>query len=915
MALGEIRKRATRFVVDWRDSLGEERQEAQSFIRDLLGAFGITDTKAGLYEKRARRSSTGGQGYIDALVPGLALIEMKSAGKDLAKAERQALDYVDDLTEAETPRWIITSDFKQFRVLDLLADADAAQREFTLEQLPENIEYLAFLAGYQTHSFGDREQEAASIKAAKLMAELYEALEGSGYDDHEASIFLVRTLFCLYADDSGVWERDSYFEYIETRTSEDGSDLGGQLTMLYQALNKEPERRQKNLDDLVMRFPYVNGGVFAEPLSIPAFDSTMREKLLEACAFNWSAISPAIFGSLFQAVKDKKARRELGEHYTTETNILKTINPLFMDELREKFAAGAHDKKKLKTLRRELGRLRVMDPACGCGNFLVVAYRELRQLDLDIVKRLQELGEQDVVPTLYFTEDDLPVRLDHFAGIEIEEWPARIASTALHLVNHQANQAMELSLGKAPDSLPLDRIETIHVGNSLRMEWADVFHPSPDVRIVGNPPFIGHKTKTPTQISDLKAAWGDRYDGYLDYVTGWYIKASDYFKQTTGGRFAFVSTNSIAQGLPVAALMKPLFDEGWRIRFAHQTFGWTSEAPGAAAVHCVIIGFDKQERAQAKLFTYESVKASPVQVPVERINGYLLDAPAIFIDKRSHPLSPGLPGVNFGTMPVDGGSLLLDAESHGLAMQDPIAARYVRRFVGAKQLIQNEPRWCLWMVDLDPADLQKSHFLRARVEQCKAFRTGSKHTGDAYKLRDIPHLFRANRNRPTVPYICIPRHFSENRRFATVALFSPEVIAGDANFTAEDPSGYLFGIISSSMFLAWQRAVGGRIKSDLRFSKTVVWNTLPLPEVSKATRQAVIDAGQGVLAARALHPDRSLSDHYNSLAMDPALLKAHAALDKVVDRAFGAKKKLTTEAERQAILFKRYAEMTAGDGR
>lgn len=550
LSLNEIRRRSAQFAVEWRDSPGDERQDGQSFIRDLLQVYGITATKAALYEKRAKRSSTGGRGYIDALVPGLCAIEMKSAGKDLDAAISQALDYIGDLTDAETPRYIIASDFQNLRVLDIQAPEGQDLQIFTLDELPANIEALAFLAGYQSVTFGTREQETASVKAAKIMANLYEALNDSGYDDHEASVFLVRFLFCLYADDAGVWgERDLFYEFLERRTSDDGADLGPQLAMLFQAMNREQGKRQRNLDDLIARFPYVNGGIFAEPADIPAFDKGMRDLLLQACAFNWSQISPAIFGSLFQAVKDAKARRELGEHYTTETNILKTIQPLFLDELRARFTDSIHDVKKLQRLRDNLKQIRVLDPACGCGNFLVVAYRELRALDLEILQRLQTLGDTSwQSPTAFFLKEDLPVTLDHFAGIEIEEWPARIASTALHLVDHQANQAMELALGKAPDPLPLDKIESIHVANALRADWAQILPPTPQVMIVGNPPFIGQYTKHADQTEDLKAVWGTGYDGYLDYVTGWYKKAADYFKYTRGGRFAFVSTNSIAQG-------------------------------------------------------------------------------------------------------------------------------------------------------------------------------------------------------------------------------------------------------------------------------------------------------------------------------------------------------------------------------
>ena len=909
LSLNEIRRKAAQFAVDWRDSPGDERQDGQSFVRDLLRVFGITATKAALYEKRAKRSSTGGRGYIDALVPGLCAIEMKSAGKDLEDAVTQALDYIDDLADAETPRYVIASDFHGFRVMDIEAPEGQDVQTFSLEELPAAIESLAFIAGYQTVSFGDREQETASVKAARIMADLYEALSESGYDDHEASVFLVRILFCLYADDSGVWERDLFYEFLERRTSTDGADLGPQLAMLFQAMNRETGKRQRTLDDLIARFPYVNGGIFAETAVIPAFDKGMRDLLLQACAFNWSAISPAIFGSLFQAVKDAAARRELGEHYTTETNILKTIQPLFLDELRDRFTRDIHDVAKLKRLRTDLGQLRIMDPACGCGNFLVVAYRELRALDLQILKRLQELGDTSwQSPTAFFLKEDLPVTLDHFAGIEIEEWPARIASTALHLVDHQANQAMELALGQAPDPLPLDKIESVHVANALRTDWSTIIAPSPQVMVVGNPPFIGQYTKQSDQTEDLKTVWGTDYDGYLDYVTGWYKKAADYFKYTRGGRFAFVSTNSIAQGQPVPALFRPLITAGWRIRFAHQTFAWSSEAPEMAHVHCVIIGFDQREKAPVALYTYDSPKGQPQQKPARSINPYLLDAPTFYVQKRTKPLSLDLPEVLYGSKPTDNGSLLLNQAAHDEAMRDPVAAKYVRPFIGARELINSTDRWCLWLEDLDPSDLGESRFLRERVEACKDFRLASAKAATR-TAASTPYLFM-ERRQPAVPYICIPAHFSEMRRHATVQFFDPDVVAGNANFTAEDPTGYLFAIISSSMFMAWQRATGGRIKSDLRFSATVVWNNLPLPNPTDRVRQQIIEAGKGVLEARAQYPDRSLADHYNPLAMSPTLIKAHDVLDRVVDKAFGARKKLETDQERQEILFKRYAEMT-----
>lgn len=932
LSINAIRERCVKFAYDWSDCVGDEKQDGHEFMRELMKCFGITKRKAISYERRSNRASTGRQGYIDALIPGKALIEMKSAGKDLNKAEEQALDYIHDLADVETPRLLIISDFRRIRIVDLGNDMltadgiDSGHTEFELAKLPDHVDDLKFLAGYGMVQVGSREQEEASIRAARVMADLYEALDGSGYSDHEASIFLIRTLFCLYGDDAGLWERDLFAEFLDARTREDGSDLGAQLALLYQTLNTPVERRQSTLDELISRFPYVNGGIFAEPLSIPSFSSAMREELVRACAFDWSGISPAVFGSLFQAVKSPQARRELGEHYTSETNILKTLGPLFLDELRQKFADHVHDTKELKALREELGELRIMDPACGCGNFLVVAYRELRSLDTEILVRIRELelarkDNDEFQATMFFDDRgehaEIMVQLDHFFGIEIEEWPARIAQTALHLAHHQANREMERLLGQAPSILPLSTSAHITIGNALRTDWTQVCPPSPTVRIVGNPPFIGQSMRSEEQTDDLRLVWGDGYDGYLDYVTGWFIKASQYFHTVPrGGRFAFVSTNSIAQGAPVAALFRPLLECGWRIRFAHQTFAWTSEAPGAAAVHCVITGFDRgapHEKARPVLFTYLSPKALPEAVPVDHINPYLVEGPDVFVVANRSPLSPCLPEVCFGSKPADGGNLIVEAKDYPQVAADPIAAKYLRPFRMGREVVRGLDRWCLWMhtEDFDPRDIDRSPILKERVRACATFRQGSKKKATVLGAQTA-HLFQEN-HQPCEPYVAIPRVVSETRPFYTAAHLSEDVIAGDQLYTALDPDGFLFAIISSSMLMMWQMTIGGRLESRLRFANKIVWNTLPLPEVSDKQRTAIIAAGQGVLDARAEQPGVSLADMYNPLAMAPSLLKAHRVLDRAVDRAFGAKKPLETNEERLALLFKRYQEMTATD--
>ena len=909
LVLPDIRSRAGSFVAQWRSAEGYERGEAQSFVRDLLQVFGITRSTAAVYEKRAQRASTGQRGYIDALISGTALIEMKSAGADLVEAERQAVDYMESLTEAERPDFIITSDFRRFRLSNLAADVgEQAVVEFALEELPAHVEDLMFLAGYRRAKFGSTEQEAASVRAAQLMAKLYEHLEATGYDDHQASIFLIRTLFCLYADDSGLWDRDLFSRYIEERTSVDGSDLGAQLSTLYQALNRPEDKRYGREDDLIMAFPYVNGSVFGEAIDIPYFDRASRELLLQAAYFNWSSISPAIFGSLFQAVKDKKARRELGEHYTTETNILKVIRPLFLDELEERFTKAHAKKRDLERLLDHLGSLTFFDPACGCGNFLIIAYRELRALELRIHERLQQLDPSRTQLSLD-AESRVHVKLSQFYGIELEEWPATIARTAMFLVEHQANQAVNLTLGYAVPMLPLQDSARITVANALQADWTQLVPATTALFVMGNPPFLGDHTRGANQLADLRNAWGaDKVLSRLDYVTGWHAKALDLFRQPGyRGQWGFVTTSSITQGDQPARLFAPIFEAGWRIKFAHQSFAWSSEAPGAAAVHCVIVGFSQDPKTKGRLFTYPDIKAAPLEVPVRTgINAYLHDARSILVEKRNAPLSPVMPTVAKGSMATDDGSFVITPEQYGEVMSDETAAKYVRPYVGSRELINGQKRWCLWLVDLVPADLRRSPILRERVEAVRAFRATSK----ARTTREYPHhhLFRQFGIVEDVPIVCIPEVSSEARLYLPVAHLEPGTIISNKVYGAVDESGLVFALASSSAFITWMKTVGGRLESRLSFSSTITWNNFPVPALTDVEATRIATAGQAILEARSLRPELSLAELYHPLAMPPALVKAHAQLDRVVDGALAQRVQVRSEEDRVRVLFDRYAE-------
>jgi hypothetical protein len=760
----------------------------------------------------------------------------------------------------------------------------------------------------------DKEAETAAVAAARLMGTLYAELDGAGVDSHDATLLLARLLFLLFGDDADMWKPEKLFEHW-LATSTTAETLHTALEELFDVLNTPDRQRSLPEGSALARFRYINGGLYADPLTLPPLTGGFRDGLLAACDFDWSIISPAVFGSMFQTVKNREARRTAGEHYTTEQNILKTIRPLFLDDYRDRLDESWDDPKQLAKLHTDLAAGRYIDPACGCGNFLVVAYRELRALELELLKRLRDIDMAKVAAgrkveraqlSLDVTKD-VKVRLDHFYGIEIEEWPARIAETAMLLVDHLSNQQMALEFGVAPDPLPITVAPTIYHGNALRVDWNSILPASDSVVVLGNPPFKGWYTRTEEQGEDARRVWGADFDGYLDYVTAWHAKTLGYLANTTKARWAFVTTNSITQGQAVPGLFRPIFRGGWRILFAHRTFPWRSEAADQAAVHCVIVGFTKDSRPKPKLFVYDTPHAEPRFEVVTNINPYLLDASNLLVDKRTNPLR-GLPDVRYGNKPADGGFLSIKtAEEYGAVMADPLAAKYVRPFIGADELLNGAKRWCLWLEDASVAELRGSPVLRARLDGVREMRLKS--PKESTRLRaQTPHLFDQVRQ-PADSYLAIPRHVSENRRYFTATRFAARMICGDANFTAIDPDGYLFAIISSTMFITWQRMIGGRIKSDLRFSNTVVWNNFPMPEVSAPQRDEIITAGKLIVSVRARTPDRSLADLYEPADITADLIEAHDRLDAVVDAAFGAPLGCRGELERQEILFSRYEQL------
>lgn len=905
----DIAVRVAGFVKNW-EGERRERAEKDSFWNDFFAIFGISRRRVGgVFEYVAQRHSTGRHGFMDLFWPGKLAVEHKSAGADLSLAMNQLVDYLITIDPIDVPALAVVCDFDRFMVRDLEA---ATTVEFTLAQLPAHIEIFTYLAGYQRGDVSF-DEEQANIAATTLLANLHDRLKDYGYPVHDLRVFLVRLLYILFADDTQVWQKNLFEDYIRVHTAEDGSDLGSKLRDLFEVLNQET--RMSNLAPALDAFEYVNGGLFAESISSPVCDQDIRRDLLKACQFDWSEISPVIFGSLFQNVMTVKERRVIGAHFTTERDILRTLGPLFLDELEQELvaakAATSGRLTRLREFRAKLPTLTFLDPACGCGNFLMVAFRHLRRLELESQLAIRQ-AEGAAGTEVFDIEMLRQVTLDQFHGIEIEEFPARIAETALHLTDHQANMQMAAAFGQYIPSLPLSKSANIKNANALRVDWNEVILAKDCTFIVGNPPFIGISMRSSEQTDDMQLIWGDDYHGTLDYVTTWYRKAIDYMGDRPI-RAAFVSTNSISQGEQVEPMWQPILAAGFRIDFAHRTFAWISEARGAAHVHVVIIGFSRNRplarRRRLRLFDYPHVKEDPVETAVTRINPYLVEGPDILVRSSSKPISPDLPEVRYGNKPTDGQNFIITAEELADFMADPVAQEYVHPYMGARELLNDKERWCLWLADAPASAIRSSQLLSERVESVRGFREASKASSTRQAARTA-HLFRQIAQ-PDNDYICIPRHVSGARGYFPVKKLPKNVVASDATFIADDPDGLLFAVISSSWFIAWQNVVGGRIKSDLRFNKLLVWNTFPMPKLTGQNAAKVIAAGRGILKAREELEGQSLADMYASGIMSPALLSAHDSLDRALDRVLAPRRRITTEVDRLAILFELYEQITA----
>lgn len=914
----ERRAAAKAFAEYWKDR-GYEKGESQPFwlslLRDVLGVE--APEKFITFEEQVRLDHTS---FIDGFIPAThVLIEQKGRNKDLRKPIKQsdgtlltpfqqAQRYSAVLPYSQRPRWIITCNFEEFLVYDMEKPNGEPEQIF-VKDLAKEYYRLMFLV--DTGDDNIRREMEVSIQAGNLVGILYDEILKQYHDPkNEESLkslnkLIVRLVFCLYAEDAGIFGGHSKFHnYIKSFSAR---DMRKALIELFKILDTKPEDRDPYEDEQLAAFPYVNGGLFADKnIEIPQMNDEIRELLLRNASedFDWSDISPTIFGAVFESTLNPETRRSGGMHYTSIENIHKVIDPLFLDELREELEeikaikVAKTRETKINAFREKLGSLTFFDPACGSGNFLTETYISLRRLENEALEIINQ-GQ-----ILLGFEGFIKVSIGQFYGIEINDFAVTVAKTALWIAESQMLKETEDIVNMSLDFLPLKSYANIVEGNALRTDWETVVPKDKLNYIMGNPPFVGARLMAKEQKDDVVSVFGAKWKnaGNLDYVSCWYKKATDLMKGTNI-RTALVSTNSVSQGESVAILWKPLFEDGVHIDFAHRTFRWDSEASIKAHVHCVIIGFSIAPFTKPK-YIYSAERP----LIANNINAYLIDAPSVFIDSIKKPLCD-VPPVVFGNMPNDSGYLsdYSQEDRDAIVSEYPEALVAFKRFVGATEFINNKTRWCLWLKGVSPNIIRKVPPISQAVQSVKEMR--EKSTREATKkLADTPMLFGEIRQ-PETEYIIIPRHSSQNRKYLPMGFVSPEVICGDANLLMPNASLYHFGVLTSNIHNAWIHAVCGRIKSDFRYSVNIVYNNFPWCNPTAEQKKIIEETAQAILDARALYPDCSLADLYDEVAMPPELRKAHQANDRAVMQAYGFDVKTMTESNCVAELMKMYQKL------
>lgn len=913
----EKKKAAKKFAEDWKDR-GDEKSDSQSFwlslCRDILG---VTEPEKFIFfEERVKLDHTS---FIDGHIPSThVLIEQKKRGLNLRAPIRQsdgtllnpfqqAQRYSAALPYSQRPRWIITCNFEEFLIYDMEKPTGEPE-SILLKDLPKDYYRFSFLVEEKSELLHREEQ--VSIQAGELVGKLYDAILKQYIDPedksslHSLNILCVRLVFCLYAEDAGIFgDRLKFHNYIGGFAPR---DVRRALIDLFRVLDTKEEDRDPYIDESLKAFPYVNGGLFADDsIEIPNFTQEIVDLLLHNASedFDWADISPTIFGAVFESTLNPETRRSGGMHYTSIENIHKVTDPLFLDELRGEFEeirvlkVPKIRREKAEAFREKLSKLTFLDPACGSGNFLTETYISLRRLENEALKLIRDDGQ-----IVIDFGDVIKVSIGQFYGIEINDFAVTVAKTALWIAESQMMKETEEILNRNLDFLPLKSYANIVEGNALRIDWESVVPKDKLNYIMGNPPFVGGMMTNKEQKADMLAVMGNiKGLGELDYVSAWYYKATDFI-QNTGVKVAFVSTNSICQGQQAVTMWQPLFDKGVRIQFAHRTFIWDSEAKIKAHVHCIIVGFSLNVRQPIILYDNDTFRY------VDNINSYLTDAPNIFIESRATPMCK-VPKLQYGSMPRDGGGFILtDEEKDELLVKEPLSAKWIRKYVGAHEFINNKYRWCLWMVGANPHELKQCPTIMRRIEYVREFRENSV-AAATRKFAETPTLF-CQIAQPDSDYIIVPAHSSENRKYIPFGFVDKEVICSNANFLISNASVYHFGVLTSNVHMAWMRAVCGRIKSDYRYAKDIVYNNFPWPMPTAERKAKIEETAQAILDARALYPDCSLADLYDEVTMPPELRKAHQANDRAVMQAYGFDVKTMTESSCVAELMKMYQEIT-----
>ena len=934
MTDAQQREAARQFYYRWQGK-GKEDEDARSYWIELLqDVLGVEDVTQRLQFEKKLIGSKGSTERIDAYIPETrVIIEQKSlgialdrpqAGHDGKTPYEQAKGYDNYLPFSERARWIVLSNFEEIWIYDL----DARRPEpvkLLLSELQDKYHLLRFLVMKEADSVS--EEVELSKAAGELVGKIRDRFLAQYTDplakrtQKSLNILCVRLVFCLFAEDAGLFgEKDAFSRYILQYRP---GDIRGKLIELFKALDTPlSERAELYLDDVAGSFPYINGGLFSdEAVIIPRFTQELKDTIAEAARFDWARISPTIFGAVFESTLNPETRRKGGMHYTSLSSIHKLIDPLFLNDLRQELegikeiAVPRTQKRRLREYQEKLAGLVFLDPACGSGNFLTESYLCLRRLENEALKLMVAADSKTMTGQIAFGFDEespIHVSIHQFYGIEINDFAASVAKTALWIAESQMLRETEDIIHQEMDFFPLKDYAGITEGNALRLDWRKAVPVDRLSYIIGNPPFVGYSLQTKEQKADILSLYVDekgkpyKTAGKIDYVSGWYWKASELMTRHAGVRAALVSTNSISQGEQVAAIWKPLYDRfGIHIDFAYRTFVWDSEADQKAQVHCVIVSFSRTWAGKKRIYIDDAA------IEAQNISPYLIDAPAIFIQSNKSNLC-GMPEMLKGSSPVDGGGLLMTEEERAdMIAKDPGTDPFIKVFLGAREYIHNTARYCLWLTGASPDDVLKHTPIKDRVEQVRAFRLASSKAATR-KFADYPWRFMELRQ-PETNYIIIPRHSSENRRYIPFGFMPPDVICGDANNMIPDASMYMFGVLMSNVHMSWVRAFCGRIKSDYRYSNDIIYNNFPWPDPTAAQRQQIEQTAQAILDARALYPDSSLASLYDPLTMPIELRRAHQMNDKAVMQAYGMPIRTTDEAACVAWLMRLYQEMTQGN--